>query len=50
MSKRGDKKRKRIREARRVKRMPYDAVQLGPLTIERYGRSMRTAVDQSSPS
>ncbi len=49
MSKRGDKKRKRIREARRVKRMPYDAVQLGPLTIERYGRSMRTAVDQSSP-
>jgi len=49
MSKRGDKKRKRIREARRIKRMPYDAIQIGPLTIERYGRNLTTAVDQSSP-
>ena len=49
MGKRGDKRRKKKREAKGAKRIPYESFSYGPLRLERYGRNMVTTLDQSSP-
>jgi hypothetical protein len=49
MGKRGDKRRKQKRERNRLRRIPYEGMQFGPLTIERYGRRIYTSMDTSSP-
>jgi hypothetical protein len=49
MGRRGDKRRKRERQAKRAKRIPYESVSYGPLRLERLGRDIVTTVDQDSP-
>jgi hypothetical protein len=49
VGKRGDKRRKRKRDRRQERRVPYEGLQVGPLKLERYGRKMMMSVDSASP-
>ena len=49
MGKRGDKRRKKTKERRRRGAVPYEGFSYGPLTLERYGRYLRTSLDPEHP-
>lgn len=49
MGKRGDKRRKKVKDLRRRKAIPYEGFTYGPFTLERFGRYVRFSVDQSHP-
>jgi hypothetical protein len=49
MGRRGDKHRKKKRQAKRAKRIPYESASYGPLRLERIGRNIVTTLDPNSP-
>jgi hypothetical protein len=50
VGKRGDKRRTKAKDRKRRQAIPYEGFTFGPLTIERYGRYLRSSLDTSHPS